>query len=46
MKSEYHQGAGARKKFESTMTKLFRAQKPPKAAKQPKKKAGSEEKKN
>jgi hypothetical protein len=38
-------GAEARKNFEETMTKLFRAPKPPKREKQPKK-AASEEKKN
>jgi hypothetical protein len=46
MKHEYHKGADARKNFEETMTKLFRAPKPPKPEKQPKKKAASEEKKN
>jgi len=45
MKLEYHQGAQARKNFEITMTKLFRAPKPAKPEKQPKK-AASEEKKN
>jgi len=42
MKPEYRQGAEARKDFEQTMTKLFRAPKPTKG--QPKKKAVSEEK--
>jgi hypothetical protein len=46
MKPEYREGAEARKSFETTMTKLFRAPKPPKPEKQPKKKAASEEKKN
>jgi hypothetical protein len=46
MKPEYEVGAEARKNFESTMTKLFRAPKPPKPEKQPKKKAASEGKKN
>jgi len=41
---EYKRGADARKNFEATMTKLFRAPKPSK--KQPKKKAASEEKKH
>ena len=45
MKPQYHKGAEARKNFETTMTKLFRAPKPPKPKKQPKKKA-AEEKKN
>jgi hypothetical protein len=44
MKPEYQKGAGARKSFEATMTKLFRAPKRPK--KQPKKKVASEEKKH
>jgi hypothetical protein len=42
----YNSGAEARKNFEETMTKLFRAPKSPKPEKQPKKKAASEEKKN
>jgi hypothetical protein len=46
MKREYHKGAEARKNFESTMNKLFRAPKPAKAEKQPKKTAASEEKNN
>jgi hypothetical protein len=46
MNPEYHKGAKARKNFEDTMTKLFRAPKPQKPEKQPKKKAASEEKKN
>lgn len=46
MKPEYKNGAEARKNFEETMTKLFRAPKPPKREKQTKKKAASEEKKN
>lgn len=45
MKIEYRKGAEARKSFEETMTKLFRASKPPKPEKQPKK-AASGEKKN
>jgi hypothetical protein len=43
MKPEFNKGAEARKNFEETMTKLFRA---PKPKKQPKKKAASEEKKS
>jgi hypothetical protein len=46
MKSKFNQGREARKNFEEAMTKLFRAPKPPKPEKQPKKKATSEEKKN
>jgi hypothetical protein len=46
MKPEYKTGAEARKNFEETTTKLFRAPKPPKPEKQPKKKAASEERKN
>jgi hypothetical protein len=42
----FAKGAEARNRFEKTMTKLFRAPKPPKPKKQPKKKAASEEKKN
>lgn len=45
-KPVYQKGAEARKNFEDTMTKLFRAPKPPKPEKQPKKKAASEEKTN
>lgn len=45
-KAEFKKGAEARKNFEIAMTKLFRASKPPKSEKQPKKKAASEEKKN
>jgi hypothetical protein len=46
MKSpEYNKGVGARKNFEDTMTKLFRAIKPPKKEKPPRKRA-SETKKN
>jgi hypothetical protein len=41
---EYREGAGARQNFEDTMTKLFRAPKPPKPEKPPKKKAASKEK--
>jgi len=44
--SEYWKGAEARKNFEFTVTKLFRASKPPKKERQTKKKAASEEKKN
>jgi hypothetical protein len=43
---KYHQGAEARKNFEDTMTKLFRAPKPAKPEKQPKKKAALKEKTN
>jgi hypothetical protein len=46
MKHEYHSGAKARKSFENTMTKLFRAPKPSKPKKQPRKKAASEKKKH
>jgi hypothetical protein len=46
MKREYQSGAEARKNFETTMSKLFRAPKSPKPTKQPKKKGASEEKKN
>lgn len=46
MKTEFKSGAKARKNFEDTMTKLFRAPKPPKPEKQPRKKAVSEEKKS
>lgn len=46
MKTEYRKGAEARKNFEETMAKLFRASKPTKPEKQPKKKAAPEEKKN
>jgi hypothetical protein len=45
MKPEYRKGAEARKNFETTMTKLFRAPKPPKSERCPKK-AASEEKKH
>ena len=45
MKPEFKKGVEARKKFETTMIKLFRAPKPPKKEKQSKK-AASEEKKN
>jgi hypothetical protein len=45
-KKQYERGAAARKNFEETMTKLFRAPKLPKEKKQPKKKTASEEKKN
>jgi hypothetical protein len=45
-KPEYQKGAEARKNFENTMSKLFRAPKPLKPEKQPKKKAASEQKKN
>jgi hypothetical protein len=41
---EYRKGAEARKNFETTMTKLFRAPKPTMPKKQPKKKAASREK--
>jgi len=46
MQRKYHSGATARKNFEETMTKLFRAPKPAKPEKRPKKKAASEEKKS
>jgi len=46
MKHEYHKGAEARRNFEETMTKLFRAPKPAKPEKQPKKKTTSGDKKN
>ena len=45
MKPEYREGAAARKNFEEGMIKLFRAPKPPKQEKPPKKR-GSEEKKH
>lgn len=44
--THYQTGAEARKNFEETMTKLFRASKPPKQEKQPKKKAAPKEKKH
>lgn len=40
---KFKEGAEARRNFEETMTKLFRA---PKLEKRPKKKAASEKKKN
>ncbi len=46
MKLEYRKGAEARKNFEETMQKLFRAPKPPKIEKQPKKKAAPGKKKS
>jgi hypothetical protein len=47
MKSaEYRKGAEARKNFETTMTKLFRASKPSKPTKRLKKKAAPAEKKH
>jgi hypothetical protein len=46
MKPEYKTGSEARKNFETTMTKLFRAPKSSKPKKQPKTKAASREKKN
>lgn len=46
MKHEYHKGAEARKNFEDTMTKLFRAPKTQKPTQRPKKKAASEGKKH
>ena len=46
MKPEYEKGAAARKNFEDTMTKLFRAPKPPKPEKPPKKKAAPKAKKS
>jgi hypothetical protein len=45
-KREYVEGLEARKNFETTMTKLFRAPKPAKPKRQPKEKAASEEKSN
>jgi len=42
MKPEYREGVEARKKFEGTMTKLFRTPKPPKKEKPPKKTASKE----
>ena len=42
MKPEYRKGAEARKNFEGTMIKLFRAPKPPKPKKQSKKTASEE----
>jgi hypothetical protein len=39
MKNEYKTGAEARKNFEETIIKLFRAPKPPKKEKLPKKAA-------
>jgi len=42
MTHEYKAGAEARKEFEETMRKLFRAPKPPKRAKPPKKTASDE----
>jgi hypothetical protein len=44
MKAEYRSAAEARKNFESATTKLFRAPRPPKPEKQPKKNTASEEK--
>jgi hypothetical protein len=44
MKPQYRNGAAARKNFEDTMTKLFRAPKPPKSENPPKKNAASKEK--
>ncbi len=46
MKPEYKIGAEARKNFEDTMTKLFRAPRTLKLVKRPKKKAASKEKKH
>lgn len=43
---EYRKGAEARKNFETTMAKLFRAPKPAKPEKRPKTRTASEEKKN
>jgi hypothetical protein len=45
MKPEYHKGADARKNFEQTMQKLFRAPKPPKEEKPPKNAASGEKQK-
>ena len=44
MKPEYRKGAEARTNFEQTMTKLFRAPKPAKVVKRPKKAAPGEKK--
>ena len=44
MKTEYHEGAEARNKFEETMRKLFRAPKVAKQEKPPKKAASGEKK--
>jgi len=43
---EYISGSEARKNFEATLSKLFRAPKPVKIEKQPKRKTASEEKKS
>lgn len=43
-KPEYHKGAEARKNFEKTMQKLFRAPKPPQKEKPPIKTASGEKK--
>jgi len=44
MKPIYRKGADARRNFEQTMQKLFRAPKPPKQEKPPKKPASGEKK--
>jgi hypothetical protein len=44
VKPEYQHGAEARKNFEETMAKLFRASKPPKKEKPPKQAAPKEKK--
>jgi len=43
-KIEFSEGLGARRNFEQTMQKLFRAPKPPKQEKPPKKTASGEKK--
>jgi hypothetical protein len=42
--NQYREGVEARKNFEQTMQKLFRAPKPPKQEKPPKKAASGEKK--
>jgi len=44
MKFEYHEGPEALDRFEKNMSKLFRAPKPPKQEKPPKKAASGEKK--
>lgn len=45
MNRTYKEGADARKNFEQTMQKLFRAPKPPKKEKPPKKRASEDREK-
>lgn len=45
MKTEYREGAEARKQFEETMQRIFRAPKPPKKEKPPKKPASGDREK-